>query len=94
MLEAYALIQHEHRGGDPAAVLHGGEHVAQARRHLEGFVRDLLIEGATSDRVRSDVVPDELARYCLHALAAASGAPSKAAVRRLVAVTLAGLRPE
>ncbi|TJV42717.1 MAG: TetR/AcrR family transcriptional regulator, partial [Mesorhizobium sp.] len=29
----------------------------------------------------------------LHALAAASSLPSKAAVRRLVAVTLAGLRP-
>lgn len=30
---------------------------------------------------------------CLHALTAASSLPSKAAVRRLVAVTLAGLRP-
>jgi hypothetical protein len=29
----------------------------------------------------------------LHAMAAAGGLPSKAAVRRLVAVTLAGLRP-
>jgi len=37
---------------------------------------------------------EELARYCVHALAAASGLPSKAAVRRLVMVTLAGLRPQ
>jgi hypothetical protein len=35
-----------------------------------------------------------LAGYCLHALTAANGLPSKAAVDRLVAVTLAGLRPE
>ncbi len=34
-----------------------------------------------------------LASYCLHALKAAHGLPSKAAVRRLVAVTLSGLRP-
>src|SRR5215212_6500884 len=40
-----------------------------------------------------DVAPDELASYCLHALAAASSLPSKAAVRRLVTVTVAGLRP-
>lgn len=36
--------------------------------------------------------PDELASYCLHALAAASSLPSKTSVRRLVAVTPAGLR--
>ncbi len=93
VLEAYALIQHAHRTSDLAAVLHGGEHVAHARRHLEAFVRDLLVEGTDDGRVRNDVAPDELARYCLHALAAASAAPSKAAVRRLVTVTLAGLRP-
>ena len=33
----------------------------------------------------------ELVTYCLHAIGAASGLPSKAAVRRLVDVTLAGL---
>jgi hypothetical protein len=39
------------------------------------------------------VAPDELASHCLHALAAAGSLPSKSAVRRLVTVTLAGLRP-
>jgi hypothetical protein len=57
------------------------------------LIRDLLIEAAKTGNVRDDVAPRELASYCLHALAAASGLPSKAAVRRLVAVTLAGLRP-
>ena len=95
VLEAYALIQYEHRGGDLASVLHGGEHVAHARRHLEAFLRDLLVEAAADGRVRDDVAPDELASYCLHALAAAASARSKTAARRLVAVTLAGLqRPE
>ena len=42
---------------------------------------------------KDDVAPGELASYVLHTLAAASDLPSKAAVRRLVAVTLSGLRP-
>ncbi|WP_353843470.1 hypothetical protein [Mesorhizobium sp.] len=56
-------------------------------------MRDLLTEGARIGDIRDDIAPGELAICCLHALAAASSLPSKAAVRRLVAVTLAGLRP-
>jgi AcrR family transcriptional regulator len=93
VLEAYALISHEHHGTELAALLHRGEHVARARQHLSDFIRDLLIEGAETGDLRDDVAPDELASYCLHALAAASSLPSTAAVRRLVTVTLAGLRP-
>jgi hypothetical protein len=48
---------------------------------------------AETGDVRNDVAPDELAIYCLHALTAAGSLRSKAAVRRLVKVTLAGLRP-
>ena len=92
VLEAYALIQHEHHGTELAALLHRGEHVARAQQQLRDFIRDLLSEGAKSGDLRDDVAPDELASYCFHALAAASSMPSKAAVRRLVAVTLAGLR--
>ena len=93
VLEAYALIRHEYHGSDLAALLHQGEHVARAHEHLRHFIRDLLSEASKIGDVRDDVVPDELAHYCLHALTAASTLPSKAAVRRLVAVTLAGLRP-
>ena len=93
VLETYALISHEHHGTELAALLHRGEHVARARQHLRGFIRDLLAEGAKTGDLRNDVAPDELANYCLHALTAAAGLPSKAAVRRLVTVTLDGLRP-
>ena len=93
VLEAYALIRHEHHGTELAALLHRGEHFAHAQHQLGDLIRDLLIEGAESGDVREDVRPDELAAYCLHALAAAGSLPSKAAVRRLVAVTLAGLHP-
>ena len=95
VLEAYALISHHrgHHGTELAAFLHRGEQVAQAQQQLHGLIRDLLVDAAASGQARDDVAPEELAGYCLHALAAARGLPSKAAVRRLVAVTLDGLRP-
>jgi AcrR family transcriptional regulator len=101
VLEAYALIHqervhrhhHEHHGSELAAFLHRNEQVARAQQQLHDMIRDLLTEAAESGDVRGDVAPDELASYCLHALKAASSLPSNAAVRRLVTVTLAGLRP-
>jgi AcrR family transcriptional regulator len=93
VLEAYALIQHEHHGTELAAFLHRGAHVARAQQQLRDFIRDLLTEGAKAGDLRDDVAPGELASYCLHALTAARSLPSKASVRRLVTVTLAGLRP-
>lgn len=47
--------------------------------------------GARSGSLRDDVAPVELASYCLHALGAAGSMPSRAAVHRLVAITLAGV---
>jgi AcrR family transcriptional regulator len=96
VLEAYALISHEshgHRNSELAAFLHRDGQVARAEQQLRGMIRDLLTEGARTGDVRDDVAPDELAGYCLSALTAASTLPSKTAVRRLVTVTLAGLRP-
>jgi AcrR family transcriptional regulator len=97
VLEAYAVISHEraraHYGADLAALVHRGEHLAGAQRRLSDFIRDLLAEAAETGHVRDDVPPDELAGYCVHALAAAGSLPSEVAVRRLVTVTLAGLRP-
>ena len=96
VLEAYALISHAshgHRDAELAASLHRDEHVARAELRLRGLVRDLLTEAVAAGAIRGDIGADELANFCLHALAAASTLPSKAAVRRLVAVTLAGMRP-
>ena len=92
VLEAYALILHEHHGSELAALLHRGEHVAHAQQHLHGFVGDLLVQGVGAGEIRSDISSGELATYCLHALTAAGRLPSKAAVRRLASVTLDGLR--
>ena len=98
VLGAYALISHErfsheHPGPELAALLHRGAHVTGAQRQVHGMIEDLIAEAAAAGNLRDDVAPDELAGYCLHALAAAGGLPSEAAVRRLVAVTVDGLRP-
>jgi AcrR family transcriptional regulator len=96
VLEAYALISHrrKHQGTELAAVLHRGEHIARAQRQLIDLLRDLLTQVAETGKLRNDVAPAELASYCLHALSAASSLPTKAAVLRLVKVTMAGLRPQ
>ena len=98
VLEAYALISHdrsshEHPGPEVAALLHRGAHLTQAQQHVHDLIKDLLSEVAAAGDLRDDVAPDELAAYCVHALGAASSLPSKAAVLRLVRVTLAGLCP-
>lgn len=94
VLTAYALIQHQHHGTEmPVSLLHRGEHVTRARQQLQDLVAGLLAAGAQAGSIRADTAPDELAGYCLHALTAAGSLPSEAAVRRLLAVTMSGLRP-
>lgn len=95
VLEAYALIcfHRGHHEAELVALVHHDEHVSQAQQQLVDLFRGLLTEVAETSDVRDDVPAEELASYCLHALAAASSLRSEAAVRRLVAVTMAGLRP-
>ncbi|MGI8810327.1 MAG: TetR/AcrR family transcriptional regulator [Acidimicrobiales bacterium] len=95
-LETYALIAHQSQGGhgtEIGALLHRDHQVAHAQQQVCNLFRDLLAESAAAGDVRDDIEPDELATFCLHALTAAANLPSKAAVRRLVAWTVAGLRP-
>ena len=96
VFEAYALIGRESRGhhhNELSAFLHQDEQVAPALQALRAMIRTLLADAAKGGVVRTDVDPDELASYCLNALAASSSLPSNSAVGRLVAVTLSGLRP-
>jgi AcrR family transcriptional regulator len=96
VLEAYALIAHDshgHHDSELAAYLHRDEQVVRAEHHLRSMIEGLLTDAATVGDVREDITPDELAIYCLHALAAARTLRSKTALRRLVEVTLTGLRP-
>lgn len=96
VLEAYALIcqeRHGHHDSELAALLHRDKQVARAQNQVRAMIQDLLIAGAKASDIRNDIASGELASYCLYALTAATSLPSKAAVRRLVTVTLAGLRP-
>jgi AcrR family transcriptional regulator len=95
VLEEYALISRESHGPhnpELNAFLHRDDRVARAQRQVGNMIRALIADGAESGTLRSDVPPTELTAYCLHALGAASTLPSNNAARRLVAVTLAGLR--
>jgi AcrR family transcriptional regulator len=96
VLVAYALVSHESRrnhDSELATLLHRDEQVAEAQHQVHGMIRELLTQAARAGLVRDDVAPDELASYCLHSLAGATSLRSKAAVRRLVTVTAAGLDP-
>ncbi|MFG6201772.1 TetR/AcrR family transcriptional regulator [Nonomuraea sp. JJY05] len=96
MLETYAFIHQQMAGHgfgpDLVALLHRSHDVGHARHQLHAALRDALADAVRTGVVRDDVAADELATFCLHALQAAADLPSKAAVQRLVALTLAGLR--
>jgi AcrR family transcriptional regulator len=95
VLQAYASIafeRHQH-GTELGALVHQGEHIAGPQQKLFDIVRELVADGLAVDIVRDDIPIDELTAFCLHALGAAGSLPSKSAVRRLVTVVLAGLRP-
>ena len=55
-------------------------------------MRDLIAAAASDGDIRDDFPADELAAYTLNALSAASQSTSKASVRRLLSLTLDGLR--
>jgi AcrR family transcriptional regulator len=97
VLRALATHLHERAknssGTDLSALVHQDQHVKGLEQQLLRLLRDTIAEAATAGGARSDVPPDELAHYCLHALTAAGSAPSKPAVKRLLDLTLAGLRP-
>jgi AcrR family transcriptional regulator len=96
VLEAYALLSRPSRGHQDARfaeLLHRDDRMGQAERQVHDMLRDLLAAATRDGEIRDDVPPDELASYCVHALGGAGNQRSKAAVRRLVSVTLAGLRP-
>jgi AcrR family transcriptional regulator len=91
----YALIcyfRQQHGTPELSALVHRNATVLTAERRIDRVFGSLLREAAAEKAIRTDASPDELATFCRHALEGAGGASSKAAVRRLVVVTLDGLR--
>jgi AcrR family transcriptional regulator len=95
VLGVYARLSRQsrdHHDSELAALLHRDPQVAAAHRSVHDMVRELVTDAVAAGEVRDDIAPHELTTYCLHALTAAGSLPSKAALDRLVTVTLAGLR--
>lgn len=97
VLASYAQIvrgmAQQRYGAELATLVHRDEHVAQPQRQLHDLIRGVLADAVAAGHVRDDITADELATYCLHALAAAGELPSEAAADRLVTLTLTALRP-
>jgi len=96
VLHEYAVIRHGvggHYDAELAGVLHRSDHVMSADYKLRHMIGVLVADATNTGAIRADVPTEELVSYCLHALTAAANLPSKAAIRRLVTVTLAGLQP-
>jgi len=87
VLTMHAMMTFQHRGSAMAAATHRPSH-----RQQNAFIEDAISRAADVGTVRSDLTPRELTNYCLHAIEAASDLSSRAAVQRLVHVTLDGLR--
>ncbi len=92
LLKTYAALVYEQHSPELLALL---QHTAAAIRgydELEEMLSEVIAEGVATGSWRGDVSPEELARFCVHALGAASTATSQAAVARLVTVTVDALR--
>jgi AcrR family transcriptional regulator len=93
VLRRYAEIcRKRRRHGDEelAAVLHRSAKVRKLQRQLLDLISGLVAEAAASGAVRQDVPAEELASYCVHALAAA-GNSSTMAIDRLLNLVWTGI---
>lgn len=93
VLRGYAdICRKRRRHGDDelAAVLHRSPQIHKAHRQLLDLISGLVAEAAAAGAVRQDVPVEELASYCVHALAAA-GDSSTTAIDRLLDVVWTGI---
>jgi AcrR family transcriptional regulator len=86
------VVAQQHGGSDLATLVHQGPHADRAEQKLGHLVQGLLTEGLKDGDVRDDVPVTELAHFCLSAVSGAASLRSEVAVRRLVAITLDGVR--
>lgn len=75
------------------ALLHKGDGVLDAQGQVAEMIRQLLVDANQARDVRDDVDAGELATFCVNALSAGAEMADEDAVRRLLGVTLDGLRP-
>jgi AcrR family transcriptional regulator len=93
VLARYAdICRKRRRHGDVelAAVLHRSAELRKLQRQLLDLISGLVAEAAAAGAVRQDVPAEELASYCVHALAAA-GDSSTMAIDRLLDLIWTGI---
>jgi AcrR family transcriptional regulator len=93
VLARYADIcrkRRRHGTDELAAVLHGSPQVRRLQQQLLELISGLVADAAEAGAVRQDVPAEELAGYCIHALAGA-GNSATAAVDRLLDVVWTGI---
>lgn len=92
ILRAHALMAYQHHATDPSPQIMSAPHVTRAQEQLRAFLTTCIEEAAADNTIRQDMKAAEIADYLLHALSAAAIQPSKAAVERLVELTMDALR--
>jgi AcrR family transcriptional regulator len=93
VLRRYAdICRKRRRYGDDelAAVLHRSAEVRKFQRQLLDLISGLTADAVEAGAVRQDVPAEELANYCVHALAAAGNSPTTA-IDRLLEVVWTGI---
>ena len=93
VLRRYAdICRKRRRHGDDelTAVLHRSTQLRKLQRQLLDLISTLVADAAGAGAVRQDVPAEELASYCVHALAAA-GNSSTTAMDRLLDVVWTGI---
>lgn len=93
VLSAFASITRSSRGHDPelGTFLHTDSNLSAAETSLYELVHGLIAEARAAGDLRTDATPGELMTFCLHALGAAGGLQTAAAVDRLVDIVMDGI---
>jgi hypothetical protein len=88
----FATSAQKRQDGELGVWLHTTAHATASQRQLFAAIRQLLVEAVGARLVRDDVPADELASYCVHAVGSAAAFETQASVKRLVSVTIDGIR--
>lgn len=91
VLERYALLQHEHRDHELASLLHASPQPHHGQDALGILIEKLIAAAIGEGTIRDDTPSTELAAYAVASIGAVHQLSSKAAVHRLVTVTIDGL---
>jgi AcrR family transcriptional regulator len=86
ILETYALTVFRHHGTRFASMLHRHDHAQKAEDELLNVIENLIRLGARAGLFRTDIPPEELARFCHSSLSSAYMLADEPSVHRAVSL--------